>query len=48
MQWLKPPDVGWQDLAASRKKFDAMVTRLGIDRATGSEHNYMYVNPAEV
>src|SRR6266849_3734007 len=34
--------------AASRKNFDCRAARVGIDRRGYLEHNYMYVNPAEV
>ena len=33
---------------AWRKKSDGVTERVGIDRGEGSEHNSMYVNPAEV
>jgi hypothetical protein len=41
------PD-GMKGFAATIKILDAMITRLGIDSNVSSEHNYMYVNPAEV
>ena len=38
----------WGHGGAIIKNLDTLLTRVGIDRDVGSEHNYMYVNPAEV